>query len=116
MLAASPILLTEDVAVEGLSDNFSRPTLRTVAPKINNVVIVIIPVRNDHWSLQLHTYIHPRAYGVLQAIIPTIIIYHICLPALSLNTLFFVLGQIEIDNKKKATQPVLLSVGRPRSS
>ena len=69
VLAATPILLTEDVAVAGLSANFSIPTLRTVAPKN------IMQVRNDPRLVQLPTYIHPRAYGVLQAIIPTIIIY-----------------------------------------
>ena len=43
MLAATPILLTIDSAgddddeEEELSENFSKPTLRTVAPENNNI-------------------------------------------------------------------------------
>ena len=75
VLAATPILLTEDVAEAGLWANLSRPTLRTVAPENNNVVFVLMLLKNDPRLVQLPTYIHPRSYGVLQAIIPTIIIH-----------------------------------------
>ena len=74
--AARPILLTDDVIEdEGEpSENFSNPTLRTVAPEIVVQLLCNEPIHEILFGFLSLTYIHPRSYCVLKIVIPVIII------------------------------------------